>query len=310
MKRRLILLLALAVLCLGVAGPAALGRLALVAGLPSLAVPLLASPLERGVALYRAGDYAAADAAFAEAGRSQTYNRGLSLAAVGEYPLSVAYFDAVLFVNPADAEARRNRELVLTMYPPHQGDSVVPGRISGHGGLEGGGHTDGHAQCRGRARARMATRDRGARDRGQRRLAGDDLGRSGRIFATSAQGGIRPPRQSGPDPPARGGTMVKLRLLIVLFVALLPALVRPVMAEDTLRLVIPDMRPVVGEMIPVTIRGEYTGAISLSSITFPDSPLMTGYRSPATVGRKSGSRGVWSASSSAASRFSRVFPAV
>ncbi|MDN3712670.1 hypothetical protein QWZ10_14635 [Paracoccus cavernae] len=104
--------------------------------------------------------------------------------------------------------------------------------------------------------------------------------------------------------------MVKLRLLIVLFVALLPALVRPVMAEDTLRLVIPDMRPVVGEMIPVTIRGEYTGAISLSSITFPDSPLMTGYRSPATVGRKSGSRGVWSASSSAASRFSRVFPAV
>ncbi|MDN3712671.1 hypothetical protein QWZ10_14640 [Paracoccus cavernae] len=137
MKRRLILLLALAVLCLGVAGPAALGRLALVAGLPSLAVPLLASPLERGVALYRAGDYAAADAAFAEAGRSQTYNRGLSLAAVGEYPLSVAYFDAVLFVNPADAEARRNRELVLTMYPPHQGDSVVPGRISGHGGLEG-----------------------------------------------------------------------------------------------------------------------------------------------------------------------------
>ncbi len=66
--------------------------------------------------------------------------------------------------------------------------------------------------------------------------------------------------------------MVKLRLLIVLFVALLPALVRPVMAEDTLRLVIPDMRPVVGEMIPVTIRGEYTGAISLSSITFPDSP--------------------------------------
>ncbi len=137
MKRRLILLLALAVLCLGVAGPAALGRLALVAGLPSLAVPLLASPLERGVALYRAGDYAAADAAFAEAGRSQTYNRGLSLAAIGEYPLSVAYFDAVLFVNPADAEARRNRELVLTMYPPHQGDSVVPGRISGHGGLEG-----------------------------------------------------------------------------------------------------------------------------------------------------------------------------
>ncbi len=137
MKRRLLAVLVLALVCLGVAGPAALGRLALIAGLPALAVPLLDRPIEKGVALYRSGDYAAADAAFAEAGRSQTYNRGLSLAATGEYPLSVAYFDAVLFVNPADAEARRNRELVLTMYPPHQGESVVPGRIAGSGGLSG-----------------------------------------------------------------------------------------------------------------------------------------------------------------------------
>lgn len=121
--------------CLVVAGPEALGRLSLMAGLPGLAAPLLSEPVEKGVALYRAGDYASADAAFAGSGRSQTYNRGLSLAATGEYPLSVAYFDAVLFANPADAEARRNRDLVATMYPPHQGDSVVPGRIEGQGGL-------------------------------------------------------------------------------------------------------------------------------------------------------------------------------
>lgn len=128
-------LLVLSLACLAVAGPESLGRLALLAGLPGLAAPLLPDPLEKGVALYRAGQYDRADAAFAASGRSQTYNRGLSLAAKGEYPLSVAYFDAVLFANPADPEARRNRELVSAMYPATQGESVVPGRIEGHGGL-------------------------------------------------------------------------------------------------------------------------------------------------------------------------------
>ncbi|MDF3607279.1 hypothetical protein PE067_14765 [Paracoccus sp. DMF-8] len=129
------ILLAFGAACLILAGPQALGRLALIAGLPQSAAALLTDPLEKGVALYRAGEYAAADAAFAGSGRSQTYNRGLSLAATGEYPLSVAYFDAVLFANPADADARRNRDLVRSMYPPTQGDSIVPGRIEGHGGL-------------------------------------------------------------------------------------------------------------------------------------------------------------------------------
>jgi len=128
-------ILALALICLAVAGPQALGRLALVAGLPGLAAHLLSDPAERGVALYRAGDHAGADAAFAAAGRTQTYNRGLSLAATGDYLLSVAYFDAVLFSNPADAEARRNRDLVASMVPPETGDSIVPGRIAGAGGL-------------------------------------------------------------------------------------------------------------------------------------------------------------------------------
>lgn len=127
--------IALGLGCLAVAGPDAIGRLALRAGLPQLAAALMSDPLERGVALYRAGDYARADAVFAGSGRSQTFNRGLSLAALGEYPLSVAYFDAVLFVNPADAQARANRELIAAMYPPNQGSSVAPGRIEGHGGL-------------------------------------------------------------------------------------------------------------------------------------------------------------------------------
>ncbi len=41
---------------------------------------------------------------------------------------------------------------------------------------------------------------------------------------------------------------------------------------DTLRLVVPEgMRPVVGEMIPVTLRGEYTSVIALETLTFPSS---------------------------------------
>lgn len=41
---------------------------------------------------------------------------------------------------------------------------------------------------------------------------------------------------------------------------------------DTLRLVVPEgMRPVVGEMIPVTLRGEYTSVIALETLTFPGS---------------------------------------
>ncbi|MFD2441238.1 hypothetical protein ACFSS8_16135 [Paracoccus kondratievae] len=132
---RIPVLLTAGIICLALAGPQALGRLALLGGMPGLAVPLLSDPVEKGVALYRAGQYDRADKAFAASGRSQTYNRGLSLAAIGNYPLSVAYFDAVLFSNPADAEARHNRDLVSAMYPPARGESVVPGRIRGYGGL-------------------------------------------------------------------------------------------------------------------------------------------------------------------------------
>ncbi|WP_207103158.1 hypothetical protein [Paracoccus shandongensis] len=136
MRPALIALAGLA--ALAVAGPGALGRLALRAGLDRPAAWLLDDPAARGVALYRLGDFAAADAAFAKAGRSQTYNRGLSLAATGDYPLSVAYFDAMLFANPADEQARQNRDLVAAMVPPHQGESTVPGRIKGAGGLDAG----------------------------------------------------------------------------------------------------------------------------------------------------------------------------
>ncbi|TWI31035.1 oxygen tolerance protein BatD [Paracoccus sulfuroxidans] len=60
--------------------------------------------------------------------------------------------------------------------------------------------------------------------------------------------------------------MVMLRALLLFLLLPFAAL-----AQDQLRLVAPEFRPVVGEMIPITIRGEYTGAIALSEMTFPNS---------------------------------------
>ena len=128
---RLPLLLAVAGLAaLAIAGPAALGRLALMADLPWLAAPLVADPAVKGVALYRAGRYAEADAAFAAAGRGATFNRGVSLAATGDYPLARAYFDAVLFAAAGDSEARDNRTLVDALIPPVTGQGNEAGRIA------------------------------------------------------------------------------------------------------------------------------------------------------------------------------------
>lgn len=113
-----------------VAGKAPLAKILLVLGLPGLAAPLIEAPASRGVALYLAGDYAGANDAFRRAGRGSTYNRGLSLAATGDYPLSRAYFDAVLFANPADSEARENRNLVNALIPPTMGEANDAGRIA------------------------------------------------------------------------------------------------------------------------------------------------------------------------------------
>ncbi|WP_181701537.1 hypothetical protein [Chthonobacter albigriseus] len=120
--------------CIALGGPAAWGRLAFHLGLPGASM-ILDDPAAHGLALYRSGDFAAADAAFERAGRGQTFNRALTLAAVGRHSLSVAYLDAVLFATPGDAEARRVRDLVDGMVEKTRGEGVVPGRIAGLGGL-------------------------------------------------------------------------------------------------------------------------------------------------------------------------------
>jgi Ca-activated chloride channel family protein len=133
----LALLLGVALLLLVTSGPEPIGRIALHLGANRLAQVLLSDPAAHGVAAYRAGDFIAADADFAKAGRTSTYNRGLSLAATGAYDLSVAYFDAVLFANPGDGDARHNRQIVAVLTVPTIGEGDDRGRISAADGKVG-----------------------------------------------------------------------------------------------------------------------------------------------------------------------------
>lgn len=112
------------------AGKDAWAKLLWWSGAPQLAYPLLSDPATKAAALYEMGRYAEADAEFAAVGRSATYDRALTLAMTGQYELSVAYFDAVLFSSQYDEEAQHNRAVVDSLIEP------VTGEASGHGRIE------------------------------------------------------------------------------------------------------------------------------------------------------------------------------
>jgi Ca-activated chloride channel family protein len=121
----------LAALVLAVmAGPQSFGKLAMLAGYPEAALHLLSEPATRGVALYQLGRYSAADEQFAKAGRAATYDRAATLALTGQYDLSVAYYNAVLFAKPDDVQARLNRDLVESFTDPVTAQTAAYGRIA------------------------------------------------------------------------------------------------------------------------------------------------------------------------------------
>lgn len=78
---------------------------------------------ERGVALYRAGDFAASAAAFARVDPRDArghYNRGNALAKAGRLRAALAAYDEALRLRPDDAATRHNRAIVesLLQSPP------------------------------------------------------------------------------------------------------------------------------------------------------------------------------------------------
>ena len=74
---------------------------------------LARDPAWRGAAAYRAGDYAAAAQALPQApGSDAAYNLGNTLAKQGAYPQAIAAYDRALQLDPANADARANRQAV------------------------------------------------------------------------------------------------------------------------------------------------------------------------------------------------------
>lgn len=108
--------LALLGLCALAVPRATVGRALLAAGLPGLAARIADDPGWRGTALYAAGRYAEAAAAFGEArGRAAAYNRGNALARAGDLPGALAAYEAVLARDPGNEDARANRDLVARL---------------------------------------------------------------------------------------------------------------------------------------------------------------------------------------------------
>ncbi len=129
MRRSTLILLVIAIICGAAAGREAWSKFLWWAGAPSLALPFITDQAARAAALYESGRYSEADAAFADVGRSATYNRALTLAMTGKYELSVAYFDAVLFANQYDADAAQSRAIVNRLVEPVIGEANGHGRI-------------------------------------------------------------------------------------------------------------------------------------------------------------------------------------
>lgn len=80
---------------------------------PASAAQILTSPVWRGAALYRNGEYQAAAQAFArQAGPHGHYNRGNALARAGDLEAALDAYDKALSANPDMPDARFNRQLV------------------------------------------------------------------------------------------------------------------------------------------------------------------------------------------------------
>lgn len=86
---------------------------ALSQGKPKQAQRLARDPAWRGVAAYRAGDYAAAaDALGQVSGADGAYNLGNTLARQGKYQEAIKAYDHALKLAPDDADAKANRKAV------------------------------------------------------------------------------------------------------------------------------------------------------------------------------------------------------
>jgi len=110
------------------------GQARLQQGDAAAAARTFADPRRKAYAELKAGDYAAASRDLAPLDdRDAHYNRGNALARAGDLPGALKAYDAALRHDPADAEARRNRDLVAQAMARQQRQQAgqPPGQQSG-----------------------------------------------------------------------------------------------------------------------------------------------------------------------------------
>lgn len=140
MRRLVLLALVIALVSTGLwlGGTMPLARIAIHAGLPQLALPLIDDPMWRGILLYRQGAFAEAAESFRQVGAGATYNRANALARAGLYRESIENYNAVLARDPGDEQARLDRELVISLYDAPVGDARPGDDVGGDGSAEQG----------------------------------------------------------------------------------------------------------------------------------------------------------------------------
>ena len=90
-------------------------------GAPAEAAELFVSEEWRPVARYRAGDYATSAAEFAERGDTRSlYNLGNAMARQGEFEAAIDAYEQVLELDPDDADAAYNRDLLKQLQQQQQ----------------------------------------------------------------------------------------------------------------------------------------------------------------------------------------------
>ncbi len=123
---------------------------ALRAGHPKQAQQLARDPAWRGVAAYRAGDYAAAAEDLQHAsGPDAAYNRGNALAKAQHYRAAIEAYDEALKLDPANADAKANRKAVedwLQQQRKEQQQQESPDQQKDSGQGNGGHAAPGHDQ--------------------------------------------------------------------------------------------------------------------------------------------------------------------
>lgn len=161
---------------------------------------LARDPAWRGAAAYRAGDYAAATEAFPQApGTDPAYNLGNALAKQGEYQRAIAAYDHALQLDPANADARANRQAVEDWLRQQQ--QQQPSDQKEHEGHDGDKNQSSPGE-QGKSGEQGSKDQSSAKDNAQ---SADQSGQDGKSQAQEASGKDQSPQgksgQDGDQPP-------------------------------------------------------------------------------------------------------------